>query len=261
MTDTKWTIAGVSAIGSAHIAAGKPCEDFHILSPSHVDDDWQIACIADGAGSVPYGKDGAVRVCEHFVTYISRCRSEGMDLEGLSKESAEEWLETYRRDLQQWAEQSQTRVHEYACTFLAVVIGEGSAVFIQIGDGAIVVRGSEARQYNVIFWPVQGEYANQTTFVTSETAIECLQHMRVSQPDIDAVALFTDGLQRLCLDYLKKAAHAPFFEKMFRRLKDFPSGEVEQFSDELQSFLLSDTVMQRTDDDKTIVLAISTRFE
>ena len=65
--------------------------------------------------------------------------------------------------------------------------------------------------------------------------------------------MLTDGLQPLALNYAAKAAHAPFFVPMFRPLRVAPSGATVLAA--LRNFLDSPRVNERTDDDKTLILA------
>ena len=69
------------------------------------------------------------------------------------------------------------------------------------------------------------------------------------------MALLTDGLQGLALRFDTREAHGPFFEPMFARLRAEGEGEPESLREELRAFLGSAPVNQRTDDDKTLVLA------
>ena len=68
-----------------------------------------------------------------------------------------------------------------------------------------------------------------------------------------AVAGFTDGIETMALSIGDKTVHTPFFERMFT--------ELERCDDEtclhspLINFLSSERVNERTDDDKTLVLA------
>ena len=100
-------------------------------------------------------------------------------------------------------------------------------------------------------WPQSGEYANCTWFVTDDDAAERVQS--VAAEGVDEVALLTDGLQGLALRFDTREAHGPFFEPMFARLR--AEGEGEDLREELRAFLGSAPVNQRTDDDKTLVLA------
>jgi hypothetical protein len=147
---------------------------------------------------------------------------------------------------------------EFACTALGAVIGERRAVFLQIGDGAIVVSNrSEPEDYGWIFWPQHGEFANQTNFVTQDNALEVLE-FEAEDRCIDEVAIFTDGIERLVLDLTEKTAHAPFFRTLFGWLVKTEPAEVEteiSISPVLSTYLGSKQINDRTDDDKTLILA------
>jgi hypothetical protein len=58
----------------------------------------------------------------------------------------------------------------------------------------------------------------------------------------------------LALDYAQSRVHAPFFRPMFDAVRKGPAGEAMQES--LLAFLDSGRVNGRTDDDKTLVLAV-----
>jgi hypothetical protein len=68
--------------------------------------------------------------------------------------------------------------------------------------------------------------------------------------------MFTDGLQRLLLHYETQTPHIPFFEPVFAQLENAEC--CARLNEELRSFLDSRAVNQRTDDDKTLVLAART---
>ncbi len=150
------------------------------------------------------------------------------------------------------------RVRDYACTVLAAVVGPDWSVFLQIGDGVMVVRSAGDPDYGWVFWPEDGEYANTTFFVTDERAREHLQ-FEGSDLDYEEVALLTDGLQRLVLNLGDRTVHQPFFSSMFRALGGPTLVPPGVYADRLGAYLNSDTVNARTDDDKTLVLLKRTR--
>jgi hypothetical protein len=70
------------------------------------------------------------------------------------------------------------------------------------------------------------------------------------------VAVFSDGIQRLALVYQAKEVHKPFFEPMFARLRKAAGNEeFDLLSGQLALFLGSPAVNERTDDDKSLILA------
>jgi hypothetical protein len=130
------------------------------------------------------------------------------------------------------------------------IVGEHAAAFSQIGDGAIVVGDGDT--YRTVFWPQNGEYANTTNFVTDEAFADNLV-FQLHQGPVDELALFTDGLQMLALNFADHSVHRPFFLPMFRKLRLAAAGE--GLPRALRHFLGSPSVNQRSDDDKTLILA------
>jgi hypothetical protein len=135
---------------------------------------------------------------------------------------------------------------------VGAVVTRSAALAFQIGDGALVFR--ERGALFPVFWPESGEYANMTHFVTDEEAFIRLQAKVCPPPE--EVAVLTDGLQRLALVYATREVHAPFFEPMFKVLRGTGSLEdCDPLNGFLEVFLEGGAVNDRTDDDKTLVLA------
>jgi len=72
----------------------------------------------------------------------------------------------------------------------------------------------------------------------------------------EQIALFTDGIQNLALSFAQKQAHAGFFQPLFAALRNDPATAFSDFAGQLRRFLLRDDVSARSDDDKTLVLAV-----
>lgn len=180
----------------------------------------------------------------------------GAPIETITREVAISIVLEIQKALLASAEGLGVPVRELACTLVGVVVAPKSCLFLQIGDGVIVVADhDEPDAYDWVFWPDRGEYANMTRFVTDRDATENLLHelcLRV----IDEVAVTTDGLQALVLDYRARAAHDRFFLPMMKVLRTQTSrGELHEISGKLATYLASARINQRTDDDKTLVLA------
>jgi hypothetical protein len=134
---------------------------------------------------------------------------------------------------------------------MLALVSENSAAFAQIGDGAIVIRDGE--DYRVVFWPEPGEYANETDFLTDERFAD-LVRMETIPNSIVEVAAFTDGLQRLSLDYAAQGPYQGFFRPAFDALRS--TVDTELLQQPFRDFLDSPRINERTDDDKTLVLAL-----
>lgn len=169
----------------------------------------------------------------------------------LSEDMPARWLLEIQNRLASVAAEISTTPRDLASTLLGAVVGPLDALFLQIGDGAIVVDADGS--YEPVFWPQAGEYAGTTHFVTDSSAEANLMTQRLSR-GVSKIAMFTDGLERLALRFASREAHAPFFEPLFAALNN--SDDPESLADPLSVFLNSAAVNERTDDDKTLLLAL-----
>ena len=100
-----------------------------------------------------------------------------------------------------------------------------------------------------------GEFANTTYFVTDDRADERMMFELCSRR-IDEVALFTDGIERLVLHEASRTVFAPFFNRMLPAVRRLAaSGTDRKLSMDLEQYLNSPVICDKTDDDKTLVLA------
>lgn len=238
--------------GPSHVREGLPCQDH-----SHVADlpEWELALLvcSDGAGSASRSEVGSEIACRTLADEVTNFAQRGGRVEDVTRETAVEWLEAVRGKLETQAAALGLEVRQLACTVVAALLGREDAVFLQVGDGAVVVAASGSPQ--VVFWPDQGEYANTTFFVTGPDAVARLKLLHLKDLVTD-VALFTDGLQSIALRYQSKEPHWPFFAPMFSRLRS--DEDWQELNTPLQAFLQSEAVTSRTDDDCTLVLASRT---
>ncbi|MCK9580288.1 MAG: protein phosphatase 2C domain-containing protein [Methanoregula sp.] len=249
----RWKTASASVTGKAHTCRSENGQDFCKAGSVRIaDDDFFIGIAADGAGSTTDGGPGAMITCRTLHDRITQTIRGATDLSVISDDMVKNWVTAARDAVAAEAQGSGKSLREYACTVLGAVASGGRAVFFQIGDGAIVT-GSGA-DYQTVFWPEQGEYANTTYFITDEQYLANLKICHAESPD--EIALFTDGLQNLVLSFATKKAHAGFFAPLFSALKKNPEDGIGALSAQLGPFLLRDDISARSDDDKTLVLAV-----
>ncbi len=248
-----WKFTHASVTGKAHTDRGEDGQDFSRAGTIQIAErEYFIGLAADGAGSTSDGGRGAEIACRTlFENIVATVRDKPL-LSEITDEDTRGWVTAARDAVRAEADQSGRRLREYACTVLGAVAGEGNALFFQIGDGAIVT-GSGA-EFETVFWPEQGEYANTTYFITDDLFLDHLHIRHAGSPD--GIALFTDGLQNLVLSFLEKQAHPGFFRPLFDALRNDPGDRVPGFSDQLEIFLLRADISARSDDDKTLVLAV-----
>lgn len=248
-----WKVIRASATGTSHTDSNLPCQDdcYADVMRSADGTDFLVCLVSDGAGSAKEGGKGAELACitarSSIEATIDNLRSTPLD-----ESSVEEWIKDIRHAIYKIADANALTARDYACTLLGAVVSPNMAVFFQIGDGAIVASSGNAQ--GVVFWPDSGAYANMTYFVTEEDAFAHL-HISITNTHIDEVALFSDGIQRLALSFEQCTPHTPFFEPMLNVLRKKKTIECEALDAQLAGFLNSSQINERTDDDKTLVLA------
>jgi hypothetical protein len=249
-----WRFAAATRTGTSHTREGLPCQDRHrceVVDLPH--GPVLVAVVSDGAGSASEGGRGAEFVCDELLARVRRRLPEitaGGDAAWLRDCVAE-----VRVNLLAEAERLGHPARQLASTLLCAVLAPQWSAFAQIGDGAIVTPEHGTGEWLWLFWPQRGEYANTTSFVTDPTALQQLE-VDVLPHGQDEVAIFTDGLQHLVLNYSEQAVHGPFFERMLGPVRRSPAhGEDHALSDGLETYLGSPAVVSRTDDDLTLVMA------
>jgi hypothetical protein len=144
-------------------------------------------------------------------------------------------------------------LRDYATT-LTVVAAAGDTLAVgQVGDGIAVAEGAEGLILTAA--PQRGEYANEVALLTSPQAVEGATIAAIAMT-ARTVAVTTDGLLRLVVHLPSHEPHAPFFGPLFAFLEE--TTDPATANDELARFLRSARVTERTDDDKTLVIAVRT---
>jgi hypothetical protein len=144
---------------------------------------------------------------------------------------------------------------DYSCTLLAALVGVTHAAFVQIGDGAIVVSHGEEDGWSYVFWPQHGEFANTTNFIQT-TNLDDVLDFELAPRSIDEFAIFSDGIENLVLHKAERSVHQAFFRDMMRPVRESETQGVDRrLSEALCKYLLSAAICERTDDDKTLILA------
>src|SRR5208282_5353151 len=216
------------------------------------------AVVADGAGSALCGGEGAAITSHALLGLIKEHLDSGRIVEQVTSDTVRSWITTIQNLLEEEATTVSRERRDFACTILGLIVSDSCAACLQVGDGVIVLADSEERAYGHVFWPDRGEYANTTHFVTEDDAIEHLQFESINRRVVEA-ALLTDGLQAIALNYQQRTAHEPFFKGLFAPLRSAEEGCSRELSDSLVAFLSSPRVNEKTDDDKTLILA--SRFD
>lgn len=249
----KWKAIAASVAGTRHTAIGGECEDafaykFIETSVGEV----LVAAVSDGAGSASRSAEGARIACTQFLIEVEELLTRPGGAAAFSERELWAAWECTRATLVDHAETEGINLKELACTLLTAVVFSDSALIGQVGDGAVVL--CHDGQCAVPIWPATGEFINETFFLTDESWPRHW-NTEVTPVRIDAICMFTDGLQNLILDMRGRTAEPRFVTPVVRGLD---SVSATQLQDDLVRFLRSERVISRTDDDLTLFVAART---
>ncbi|MEO1376595.1 MAG: PP2C family serine/threonine-protein phosphatase [Cyanobacteria bacterium J06635_10] len=246
-----WRVVGASVCGTSHIKNSQLCQDAHhwAMLPNNI----LVAAAADGAGSASLGKVGAMVATEAAIENISlkQINQHTLGDDTRAKSLLSEAILAAKTAVEEEAIASNRPPKDLATTLIIVVATAEVAVVAQVGDGVAVVKDTVGN-LTALTLPDNGEYVNETSFLTSPTALDSVQ-VNVSRQDITNIAILTDGLQMLAINMAVGLPHKPFFLPLF----DFVANaqELKGAKEQLVKFLRSEKITQRTDDDLTLIIA------
>ncbi len=254
-----WHIAQASVIGASHLANQTECQDRLLCRTVETAADGAvlIAAVADGAGSTTDGQRGAELACRLFAHEVADfLKLKNSSVKSLTAEFGKFWIEYFRREISVIAGKDGKNLREYATTFVGAVVGANCAAFFQIGDGGIVVSNSGvAGSYRFAVAPADAVYVNMTDFLTDDAAAENLRVEKIEESLTDVI-LFSDGIYSVAVNFQNNQPHEPFLMPMLAPLKN--NSAADGLNEKLASFLNSPKINEKTDDDKTIILASRT---
>ncbi|MEO0250163.1 MAG: PP2C family serine/threonine-protein phosphatase [candidate division WOR-3 bacterium] len=246
-----WQVLAASACGLSHERKGQPCQDAYY---------WQtlprgvlLAAVADGAGSATLAERGASLAARAAVESLRTCSSK-LKVSSSDEQWSQSLIEALQAARQALAREATAReidLQALATTLILLTAMPNLVAVAQVGDGAVVGGDLEGNPFALTI-PPNREYINETVFLTSPEALESVQ-VKVWRGPIRHLALFSDGLQWLALKMPEGTPHAPFFIPSFRFLSSLQ--DLEQAQQQLERFLHSPRLKERTEDDLTLLLA------
>lgn len=254
MTSPGWEWVSGSATGTSHLRINRGCDDAGacIFVPGKCESALVAVC-SDGAGSAQQSSVGSRIIVRSFCRSVRGYLKGGGTLADLSREIASDWLDDMRGRIEITSRSAGLTPRDFAATLVGCIVGERTAKVLHVGDGAAVYRTISSEEWVVGSWPSHGEYASTTYFVTDDPE----PSFRLSEINaaISELAVFTDGIEHLVLNFSTRTAFPPFFNQMFSGFRAEGIGKNRTLSRHLFRYLGSPSVCDRTDDDKTLLLA------
>jgi len=241
-----WRTAHASEPGTSHAVDGTPCQDFHLVDEAG---EYLIIAVADGAGSARLAEVGARAACTWAVQHLKRVCATAIDVDS-AVSAMRGAFEAARLEVEEAAAHKGVLPRDLASTLQVALVGGGLAVFGQVGDGAVIY--DTGTELILTHWPAQ-EAVNLTDFLTSAPLTETLS-ITLAHGPINRLVMMTDGLTHLLLDFRMRRPHLPALERLLGVCRSAP--DPASLNDDLRRFLNSGPVNERSDDDKTLVLAV-----
>lgn len=248
-----WRVFAAAAVGASHVQAGLPCQDAYAY---RVVGDALVAAVCDGAGSAASSHVGAAvvsaAVVNEVASHLLSARASGSRPWPETVEEAYGWLRELlsevRAQLVRHAQAAESPLADFATTLVGVVTTPAGGWFFHVGDGVGVADACDAG--TTVSQPENGEYANETYFITGEDWARHLRLLRITAPQ--RLALMSDGAASFVMGKGNQALFAPFITPVekFLLATDETSGNVAL------ARTLGDARTDRiTPDDKTLLLA------
>lgn len=206
-----WLIVGKSVTGAAHQKQNKPCQDKYKF---YKNDGVIILAVADGHGSPksPYSDIGAelavdvaIEVCQRFLEQVE---GSGLSMSAIKRHAEEdlprlivkEWIqrvEDYLRNRKAQndpEEKDKSFLIKYGSTLLTALLTSNYAIFLQLGDGDILLVDDEGN----VKYPIPRDerlLGNETTSLCSPRAWDEMQtaFYILNEPLPALILLASDG--------------------------------------------------------------------
>ena len=256
-----WRVIAVSQRGLGHEISDIPNEDYYsacVVPATPNIPETVIICVADGAGSARLSELGSKTVSRVSVaTLLSRLKSDADILRdtAIARQELLTAAEISIEALKSCATDNDANFEDLATTMQLVIANEILVAVLHIGDGRTVVL--ETDKFRNFSQPFNGEYTNETEFVTSRDGTLCdnpgLDRKEINGTDIYGVSVSTDGLDPLAVTLTTDEPFEGFYKPVFRM--PWQAEGIENATIQLSRTLGMIETRQKSTDDITIVVA------
>ncbi len=245
----RWKIAGAEVVGRKHLKSGLPCQDKVLCSKEGRVD---IIALSDGAGSKKLSDKGA----SISVTVTCRVITEMFDK--LFKTSNNEISKIIVSNILKYigieSENQNVNINEFSSTLMFVAISKERYIIGHLGDG--IIGKIDKGMLSVLSQADNGEYSNETFFVTSKDAVDRLRIQKGFINEESGFILMSDGSADSLYDKRNNCL-SPVSSQMIEWLDTNPEDVVTKaISDNIEQF-----ISKKTFDDCSVAIMSSPRVK
>ena len=198
-----YKILAASQRGRSHAHKGQFREDDFFIAQGK---NWQLAIVADGAGSAKYSRYGSWLICHTMGAFLTQVLSRPIAIELLDiKLEFRGALGAALCAIEDEAEHQQALIKDYASTILVVLfyfdIQKQEYIYwtVAIGDGAIALYQPQQGQVQLLNTPDSGDYAGETRFLSDSNFMQA-PIINYSTKEFWPCLLMTDGVSDAFFD-------------------------------------------------------------
>ena len=253
------TVAGATRIGRRHESEGMPNQDsfrYRTIPEQQI----LVAAVSDGAGSSSKSQVSSSIAVLRAVDVTTQALVNDASIEMALRSGFEAAMSAVHRMA---ARDHCHDISSYHATLVLAAWTPDGVAAIQVGDGAAIVTTPDGPKMLTI--PQQGEYANETYFITMPQAPDIVFFNHTE--DADGLIIFTDGLQKQAVDFANKRPYPEFVdaaigasahenEQTETVIRSSSSSRIRTAADlMLHEWLSREQVAENNSDDSTIIVA------
>ena len=244
-SEFSWRVVAASVKGPSHEGAGIECQDAFAFSIAEAG---VCAVVCDGAGSAKRSGEGARLFAERTTESLGLLISSTPHLSGDTiKNEVILSVEKARSEL--IADGSS--IGDFHSTLVVIVATIKATYMLHVGDGLAAVAPEQDWEKATVSYPENGEYANETYFVTTDT---WKKHLRVTEANAlsekGVAILTTDGAMPFTIGENMRGLEPDFLGPITRYAISTPP---EDCARALANTIGSERARKISNDDKTIV--------
>lgn len=242
-----WRVVGASVTGSAHVSTGRRCDD---AFAARIIGGCALAVVCDGAGSARLATEGANMFSAAVLGRLGAV-AEAVPHGDLSFEqfgaAVVAGVEHCRAEILAVG----LSLQDHHTTLLAVAATSQQTFIAHVGDGMAAVAPEGDWAQAVVSHPRNGEYSNETFFVTEDAWIEQLR-LQATPPlsPLGAAFALTDGAMPFVIGPGLTGLEPGFAEPVSRYMR---AADCTTAAQALAATLNSGDSKRLSPDDKTLV--------
>ena len=238
-----WKSVCCAVQGRGHAKKNIPCQD---KVARRTENGVHVITLADGAGSARLSHFGAQVVVNRMTTFVAD-RFFDLIAQADGRLVTQELLSVALQALNDEAGLRECSLKDLASTMLIAAVGDGNFFLAHLGDGVIGYLNETGLK--VATTPDNGEFSNETVFVTSANAAARMRIFKGALKNISGFILMSDGSEQSLYNKRNKTL-APAVKRLMHRTTLI---DADVLTPQLER-ALSTVVAENTHDDCSVAI-------